>query len=178
MMLFPVWPQARVQRKSFLKLAFTSPDVISTSPKSFLTSRSLISQFFCYSNSLRDISCPSGKSKTEFTRPIANPLAPGYRTLLSLYAAWSQLEIRPIIVNWSLIPSLYPAGGNHWWVSSHFVIKSPDGSQTGILRNGIRSIPKQVYVLHYFEQYITFCVYSFHRNCNTLQSFSVRNVCK
>ena len=31
--------QSRVQRKSFIQLAFTSPDVISTSPKSFSSSR-------------------------------------------------------------------------------------------------------------------------------------------
>ena len=42
--------------KGKLKLAFTSPDVISTSP-----------QNFCYSNSSQNITCPSGKLKTEFT---------------------------------------------------------------------------------------------------------------
>ena len=54
-----------------LKLAFTSPDIISTSPKSFLTSR-IISLFFCYSNSSKDI-----KLKTEFNSPIAKSTSPG-----------------------------------------------------------------------------------------------------
>ena len=93
----------RVQRKSFLqlaqgklKLAFTSPDVISTSPKSFLLSRIklLISHFFCYSNCSKNITCPSVKLKTEFTCPIANPLAPGYWTLLSLHAATDRFNFR------------------------------------------------------------------------------------
>ena len=61
---------SRVQRKSFLqKLAFTSPDVISTSPKNVL--------FFCYSNSSYNITCPSGKLKTEFISPIAKSSSPG-----------------------------------------------------------------------------------------------------
>ena len=61
-----------------LKLAFTSPDVISTSPKSFSSSK-IDLHFFCYSNSSKNTTCPSGKLKTEFT-------SPGYRTLLSLHA--------------------------------------------------------------------------------------------
>ena len=52
-----------------LKLAFTSPDVISTSPKNFL--------FFCYSNSSENITCPSGKLSTEFTSRIAKSTSPG-----------------------------------------------------------------------------------------------------
>ena len=67
-----------------LKLTFTSPNVISTSPKNVLISR-LISQFFCNLNSSKNFTCLSGKLRTEFTSPIANPLAPGYRTLLSLH---------------------------------------------------------------------------------------------
>ena len=61
-----------------LKLAFTSLDVISTSPKNFLT-RELIMiwQFFCYLNSSKNITCPSGKLKTEFTSPIAKSTSPG-----------------------------------------------------------------------------------------------------
>ena len=67
-----------------LKLTFTSPNVISTSPKNVLISR-LISQFFCNLNSSKNFTCLSGKLRTEFTSPIANPLTPGYRTLLSLH---------------------------------------------------------------------------------------------
>ena len=77
------WRLNRLQRKSFtachsgkLKLTFTSPDVISTSPKAFWTAE-LISQFFCFSNSSKKITCPSGKLKTEFTSPIAKSTSPG-----------------------------------------------------------------------------------------------------
>ena len=45
---------------------YYSPDVIAE----------LISQFFCYSNSSKNITCPSGKLKTEFTSPIAKSTSP------------------------------------------------------------------------------------------------------
>ena len=66
-----------VQRKSFLftachsgklKLTFTSPNIISTSPKNVLMSR-LISQFFCNLNSSKKFICPSGKLITKSTSP-------------------------------------------------------------------------------------------------------------
>ena len=61
-----------------LHVAFTSPEVISTSPKSFLTSPAeLISEFFCYSNSSKNITCPLGKLKTEFTSLIAKSTSHG-----------------------------------------------------------------------------------------------------
>ena len=68
----------RVQRKSFLqlKLTFTSPNIISTSPKNVLTSR-LISQFFCNLNSSKKFTCPLGKLITKFTSPIAKSTSPG-----------------------------------------------------------------------------------------------------
>ena len=58
-----------------LKLAFTSPDVISTSPKNVLTNRIdftvlLLFEFF------KKVICPSGKLKTEFTSPIAKSTSP------------------------------------------------------------------------------------------------------
>ena len=60
-----------------LKLTFTSPNIISTSPKNVLTSR-LISQFFCNLNSSKKkITCPSGKLITRFPSPIANSTSPG-----------------------------------------------------------------------------------------------------
>ena len=58
-----------------LKLAFTSPNIISTSPKSVLVRR-LISQFFCNLNSSKNFTCPSGKSRTAFTSPIAKSTSP------------------------------------------------------------------------------------------------------
>ena len=60
-------------RHSWGKLS--SPDVSSTSPKSWWAV--LISQFFCFSNSSTNITCPSGKLKTEFTSPIAKSTSPG-----------------------------------------------------------------------------------------------------
>ena len=46
-----------------LKLAFTSPDVISTSPKSFLTTEELISQFICLLKFLKKHHLPVGQVK-------------------------------------------------------------------------------------------------------------------
>ena len=51
-----------------LKLTFTSPNIVSTSPKNVLMSR-LISQFLCNLDSSQLI--------TEFTSPIAKPTRPG-----------------------------------------------------------------------------------------------------
>ena len=59
-----------------LKLTFTSPNIISTSPKNVLMSR-LISKFFCNLNSSKNFICPSGKLITEFTSPIAKSASPG-----------------------------------------------------------------------------------------------------
>ena len=59
-----------------LKLTFTSPNIISTSPKNVLMSR-LISQFFCNLNSSKQFTCPSGKLRTEFSSPIAKSTSPG-----------------------------------------------------------------------------------------------------
>ena len=59
-----------------LKLTFTSPNIISTSPKNVLMSR-LISQFFCNLYSSKNFSCPSGKLITEFISPIAKSSSPG-----------------------------------------------------------------------------------------------------
>ena len=60
-----------------LKLAFTSPDIINfgLAPKAFWWAE-LISQFFLYSNCSKNIACPLGKLKTEFTSPIAKSTSP------------------------------------------------------------------------------------------------------
>ena len=63
-----------------LKLAFTSPDVISTSPKNFL--------FFCYSNSSQNITCLLGKLKTEFTSAIAKSTSSGLSDS-TFFACWA-----------------------------------------------------------------------------------------
>ena len=59
-----------------LKLAFTSPDIISTSPKNFLTSR-IDFTVLLFIEFLKHITCLSGKLKTEFTSPIAKSTNPG-----------------------------------------------------------------------------------------------------
>ena len=60
-----------------LKLAFTSPDVISTSLKSFLTSRIYFTVLLLLEFLKKNITCPSGKLRTEFTSPIAKSTSPG-----------------------------------------------------------------------------------------------------
>ena len=71
-----------------LKLAFTSPDVISTSLKSFWLTE-LLSKFFCDSNSSKNINCQSGKLKTEFTSPIAKSTSPG-QSDTTFFACWKE----------------------------------------------------------------------------------------
>ena len=74
----------RVQRKSFLQLAIRASwsyhllaqTSFQLAPKTFWLAE-LISQFFCYSNSSNNITCPSGKLKTEFTSPIVKFTNPG-----------------------------------------------------------------------------------------------------
>ena len=56
--------------------SFLAQTSFSNSPKPFWWAE-LISQFFCYSNSSKNITCPSGKLKTEFTCPIAKSTSPG-----------------------------------------------------------------------------------------------------
>ena len=69
-----------------LKLAFTSPDITWTSPKSFWRAE-LISQFFLYSNCSKNITCPSGKLKREFTIPITKSTSPGLSDT-TFFACW------------------------------------------------------------------------------------------
>ena len=84
---------SRGQRKSFLQLTIwaswsyhlLAQTSFQLAPKTFWLAE-LLSQFFCYSNSSKNILCLLGKLKTEFTSPMANPLALGYRTLVSLHA--------------------------------------------------------------------------------------------
>ena len=94
-----------VQRKSFftachlsnLKLAFTSPNVISTSPKIFWWAE-LISNFFCKLNSSKYFTCPSGKLRTEFTGPIAKSTSPRLSNT-TFFAHCSRILI---VTSWNL----------------------------------------------------------------------------
>ena len=73
----------RVQRKSFLQLAIRAgwsrhllaQTSFQLAPKTLLVAE-LISQFFCYSNSSKNITCPSGKLKAVFNSPIAKSTSP------------------------------------------------------------------------------------------------------
>ena len=93
----------RVQRKSFLQLAIRASwswhllaqTSFQLAPKTFWLAE-LISQFFGYLNSSKNITCPSHKLKTECTRPIAKSTSPGYRTLLSLQTEYT---LKPWILN-------------------------------------------------------------------------------
>ena len=87
-----------------LKLAFTSPDIISTSPKSFFKSRIDFSQFLCYSNSSKNITCPSGKLKTELTSPIAKSTSPGLLDTI-FFARWVIHLMSYIFFKWSCKPN-------------------------------------------------------------------------
>ena len=58
-----------------LKLTFTSPNIISTSPKNVWMSR-LISLFVCNLNSSKHFTCLLGRLITEFTSPIAKSASP------------------------------------------------------------------------------------------------------
>ena len=69
-----------------LKLIFTSPNIISTSPKNVLMSR-LISKFFSNLNSSKNFTCPSAESITEFTTPIAKSTGPGLSDT-TFFAHW------------------------------------------------------------------------------------------
>ena len=58
-----------------LRLAYTSPNIISTSPKTFWWAE-LISQFFCNLNSTKNSTFTLGKLRTAFTSPIAKSTCP------------------------------------------------------------------------------------------------------
>ena len=60
-----------------LKLAVTSPNVISASPKSFLTSRIDFTVLLLFEFLKKYITCPSGKLKIELTSPITKSTSPG-----------------------------------------------------------------------------------------------------
>ena len=68
-----------------LKLTFTSPNIISASPKIVLMSR-LISQFSCNLNFSKNLTC-LGKLITEFSSPIAKSTSPGLSDT-TFFARW------------------------------------------------------------------------------------------
>ena len=115
----------RVQRKSFLQLAIRASCSwhliaqmsFQLAPKPFWRAE-LISQFFCYSNSSKNVTCPSGKLKTEFTSPIAESTSPGlsdttffaccygthtYLEILQKHIIWAK-SIHFLVTIWPWIP--------------------------------------------------------------------------
>ena len=83
-----------MQRKSFLQLAIRSSwsqDLLphtsfQLASKAFWQAE-LFSQFFCYSNCSKNITCPPGKLKTEFISPIAKSTSPGLLDI-TFFAHW------------------------------------------------------------------------------------------
>ena len=65
-------------------------------PKAFRLAK-LISHFFCYSNSSKNITCPSGKLKTYFTSPIAKSTSPGLLDT-TFFAHWRLFLYKKITV--------------------------------------------------------------------------------
>ena len=88
---------ASVQRKSFLQcLAFEQAEAsinllaqmsFQLAPKAFWWAE-LISQFFYYSNSSKNITCMFGKLKTEFTSLIAKSTNPGLSDTTFFARCW------------------------------------------------------------------------------------------
>ena len=68
-----------------LKLAYTSSNVISTSPKNILMSR-IDSQCLYNLNSSKNFTCPSGKLRTKLTNPVEKFTSPGLSESTSLQA--------------------------------------------------------------------------------------------
>ena len=88
-----------------LKLTFTSPNIISSSPKNVLMSR-LISQFFCNLNSSKNFTCPSGKLITELTSPIAKSTSPGLLDT-TFFARCTSFQIALILPLLLLTPTIW-----------------------------------------------------------------------
>ena len=108
-----------------LRLAFTSPNIISTSPKNVLMSR-LISQFFCNLNSSKKFTCPFSKLRTEFTSPIAKSTSP--RQLdTTFFARWDEKgsgSEEVILLTWQW--KMY-SGDSFWYFMFH-ISATPSGS--------------------------------------------------
>ena len=84
------------------QLAFTSPDVTSTSCKNFLTSRTDFTVIPRYLNSSKKHQLPIAHWASEKQNSLAqqqNPLAPGYWTLLSLHAGGPYLIEHFLFIN-------------------------------------------------------------------------------
>ena len=81
-----------------LKLTITSPNIISTSPQNVWWA-GLILQFFCNLNSSKNLTCPSGQLKTEFTSLIAKSTSPGLLDA-TFFARWKQSYLTIIPEKW------------------------------------------------------------------------------
>ena len=80
-------------RKGKLKLAFASPDVTSTNPKNFLTSRIDFTVPLLFNYSSKNITCPSDKLKTGFTSPIAKSTNPRLLDTTLHTECWPQFQV-------------------------------------------------------------------------------------
>ena len=96
-----------------LKLTFTGPNVILTSPKSVLMSR-LSSQFFCNLNSSKKFTCLSGKLIIEFTSPMAKSTTPGLSDT-TFFARWCYFRLTYRYCNsWYFLLSKWKYVGPVW----------------------------------------------------------------
>ena len=85
-----------------LKLAVTSPNVISASPKSFLTSRIDFTVLLLFEFLKKNITCPSGKLKIELTSPITKSTSPGLSDT-TFFARWPSMYINLVVTYTDLI---------------------------------------------------------------------------
>ena len=106
-----------------LKLAYTSPNVISTSPPTVLMSRIdftvLLTLIWIPQ---KNFTCPSGKLSSKFTSSIAKSTSPGYRTLLSLRTVYS-LIIIIMYIQWFFIALYNNINGWYFYKIAYIKIK-------------------------------------------------------
>ena len=90
-----------------LKLAFTSPDVISTRPRSFLMSRIDFNSSSVIEIAQKNITCPSGKLTTEFTSLIAKSTSLGVSDT-TFFARWCYPTFEQPAIGAIGFPNAYP----------------------------------------------------------------------
>ena len=101
-----------------LKLAFTGPDIISTSPKNVLTSGIDFTVLLLLEFLTKNITYPLGKLKTEFISPIAKSTSYGLSDT-TFFAHWGLNQIQVEI--FSTVTIKRSTSGNY----SHMHVEGP-----------------------------------------------------
>ena len=120
-----------------LKLAFTSPNIISTSPPppQILWWAELISHFFCKLNPSKYFNCPSGKLRTEFTSPKPKSTSPGLldTSFLShtFFACW--YVVHSVNIRVKTIGQMLSYQGKKWKILQTVIQKSAGGLLQGVV---------------------------------------------